>query len=211
MRINLSRSIHLALALLIGGVSAVRAELPAIGPTADESSPRGLLSGFTVRNLPGSVGEQLTVVDRDLLDLPALDFWVGLSGRFRTASAADETVRALVRPDWSLQLDADRAIGPLFVIATFGRRWGPPPVDTGMRDIWFGWAGLAHRPDADTEVGVIADYRQSVWIGDPALREISMYATRWTDGDIRIRGYVYRTVLEPVTEWGAGIGATYWF
>lgn len=195
--------------LLALATSVAHADLPTL-PSSDEGAG-GPLREMHIRNLPGNVGEQITSADRDLLEVPALDLWIGVAGKFRSFGVADETLRAIVRPDYSLQLDADRPLGPFFVIATLGRRWGPPPTETGMRNTWFAFGGLAYRPDGDTEIGALTDYRQSVWTGDPPLREVSAYATRWVAADVRVRAYVYRTVLEPRGEWGGGFSAALWF
>lgn len=196
------------LLLSLFAASAGADGLPAIAPA---DMPEAFVQSFRIRNLPANPGEQVTTVDRDLLDLAALDLWIGLAGKFRSHAGPDEVARTLARPDYSLQVDADRPLGPLLLIGTVGYRWGPPPTNTGMRNTWFGFGGLAYRPDADSEIGVIADHRQSAYIGNAPLREVSAYATRWIDTDLRVRAYIYRTVLEPRPEWGLGFGASVTF
>lgn len=146
--------------VVLNGEKPIQADESAQGATTEEG-----------------LGDVTLALGRTLWTDPATGMGLDLTAKLKLPTADETKGLGTGKTDAGLLLDGYAALGPVSWIAGVGYRWMGDPPGSSYRNVWSGNTGFSLKAGPTVSVGLMYDYRQSVYATSPGSSELTPFAS----------------------------------
>jgi hypothetical protein len=138
-------------------------------------------------------------------------FMLEVGAKAKLATADEEKNLGTGENDYSLQVEAFKAIGAFTPFATLGYRYYGDPPDIDFRNVLYGSLGSTYRLSAQTSFGAAYDFRERIVEGGARLSEVSAFLSHRVRSDLRFQLYAVFGFADASPDAGAGLTVSHSF
>lgn len=162
-------------------------------------------NGGGVRQSASGLGDVVLSGGHGVWEDAAAGWSVDLLGKVKFGTGDETKGLGTGKNDWTLALEATRALGAHALFGSLGRRKMGDPDGMDFRDPWLASAGWSWRLTANVSAGLMADYRQKLTPNGVSARDLTGFVTTKLGDGWKVQAYAVTGLSRSSPDIGLGL------
>lgn len=184
-------------------VPYLRITNPSVGPDG-EPLPCGNATERSSKTESG-LGDVVGSAAYALLDGSQGGVLLDIVGKVKLPTADEDECLGTGKADYSIQLDAAKALGGVTGFGTLGWKKFGDPSGANFRNPVYASVGVASKLAPATTIGAAYDWRQKVSSRGDEISEMALFVSQQLDPAWKLQIYAVKGFSDASPEWGSGL------